>query len=121
MQSEMTYLIPNGTMLNFTLICSENEDGLYYSMVRDKALFKTIIIENYQYFRINIKYVGTGLVMDKTKFYLLYKGNNVLFTGDNINFDSFTSLELPFGSFYKTQLAPFIVKNVTNLWQLGIP
>ena len=104
MQSEMTYLIPNGTMLNFTLICSENEDGLYYSMVRDKALFQTIRIENYQYFRINIKYVGTGLVMDKTKFYLLYKGNNVLFTGDNINFDSFTSLELPFEVFIRLSL-----------------
>jgi len=59
--------------------------------------------------------------MNKTKLYLLYKGYNVLFTGDDVRHDNFTSLELPFGNFYKTQLAPFIVKNVTNLWQLGIP
>jgi hypothetical protein len=59
--------------------------------------------------------------MTKTKLYLLYKGKNVLFTGDAVHFDSFTSLELPFGNFYKTQIAPFIIRNVTNLWQLGIP
>jgi hypothetical protein len=98
----MTYLIPNGTLLNFTLTCSEFEDGLYYKVIRDQALFSSIRIENYQYFRIAIKYKGPDLVMNQTKLYLLYKGNNVLFTGDDITFDSFTSLGLPFGNFYKT-------------------
>jgi hypothetical protein len=46
-QSEMTYLIPNGTLLNFTLSCSESEDGLYYKVIRDQALFSSIRIENY--------------------------------------------------------------------------
>ena len=54
--SEMTYLIPNGTLLNFTLSCSEFEDGLFYNVIRDKALFSSIRIENLQYFRIAIKY-----------------------------------------------------------------
>ncbi len=94
---------------------------MYYTIVRDEKTFSSIRIENYQYFRLNIRYVGPELVMDKTKLYLLYKGNNVLFTGDNVQRDAFTSLELPFGNFYKTQLSPFIIKSVSNLWQLGIP
>jgi hypothetical protein len=28
---------------------------------------------------------------------------------------------MPFGNFYKSQIAPFIIRNVSNLWQLGIP
>ena len=43
----MTYLIPNGTLLNFTLKCSEFEDGLYYKAIKDVDLFSTIRIENY--------------------------------------------------------------------------
>jgi hypothetical protein len=66
-------------------------------------------------------YNGGDFAEPKTKLYLLYKGNNILFTGDNIQFTPFTSLELPFGSFYKTQLSPFLLRNVSNLWQLGIP
>jgi len=56
LQSEMTYLIPNGTLLNFTLACTEFEDSLYYTVIRDKELLSSIRIENYQYFRIAIKY-----------------------------------------------------------------
>jgi hypothetical protein len=59
--------------------------------------------------------------MNRTKLYILYKGNNVLFTGDSVKFTDFSSLELKFGSFYKSQIAPFIISNVTNLWQIGIP
>ncbi len=46
LQSEMTYLIPNGTLLNFTLSCSEFEEGLYYKVIMDQALFSSIRIEN---------------------------------------------------------------------------
>ncbi len=45
-QSEMTYLIPNGTLLYFNLSCTENEDGLYYKLIKDKALLSSIRIEN---------------------------------------------------------------------------
>ena len=43
-ESEMTYLIPDGTLLNFTLTCSEYEDGLNYKIIRDQALFSSIRI-----------------------------------------------------------------------------
>lgn len=59
--------------------------------------------------------------MTRSKLYILYKGNNVLFTGDDVEYTKFTSLELQFGNFYKSQIAPFIIRNVSNLWQLGIP
>jgi len=116
LDAELTYLIPDGTLINFPLLCKELENGVYFSIKKDHEACEKIRIENYQYFRFNVKYKGPKLVMDKTKLYLLYKGNNVLFSGDDVTFDTFTSLELPFGYFYKTQLAPFIVRNVTNLW-----
>ena len=84
-------------------------------------IYKNIIIENYQYFRLDVNYTGSDLVMKRSKLYLLYKGNNVLFNGDGVQHLEFTSLELPFGTFYKTQISPFMIKNVSNLWQLGIP
>lgn len=79
------------------------------------------MITNAQYFRLDFVYIGEEFIYHKTKLYMLYKGNNILFTGDNIEKQSFTSLELPFGSFYKTQMSPFLLRNLTSLWQLGIP
>lgn len=89
---------------------------LMFTIPKENQLYKEIEISNMQYFRLNIDYTGTNFVEDKTKLYLLYKGKNLLFTGDNIVSTDFTSLELPFGTFYKTQMSPFMLRNVSNLW-----
>jgi hypothetical protein len=59
--------------------------------------------------------------MNRSNFYIIYKGNNVLFTGADIVRYPYSSPDLQFGYFYKAQIDPFIVRNVSNLWQLGIP
>ena len=106
--------------INMKMSCIEISEALFYYIQPDEA-YDTIRISNSQYFKLQFTYIGPDFVEPKTKLYLLYKGKNILFTGDNIVDTDFTSLELPFGSFYKTQMSPFLLRNVTNLWQLGIP
>jgi hypothetical protein len=115
-------MIPNGASpLIMPLTCTEVSNALMYSIVPQKSIYDNIIIENMQYFRLDMEYIGAPLVSPHSKLYLLYKGNNILFDGENVTPLDFTSLELPFGAFYKTQLSPFLIRNVSNLWQLGIP
>ena len=51
-----------------------------------------------------------------TKLYLLYSGQNFYFTGKQKLNLWFTSLELPFGGFYKTQIAPFFTTKPYSNW-----
>ena len=82
-------------MLTFDMKCWEEVGSLYYKIREHKdALYSTVTIENYQYFRLELKYIGDPLVMKRSKLYLLYKGNNVLYTGDAVEHTKFTSLEL---------------------------
>jgi hypothetical protein len=85
------------------MTCREKADYLYFKIKdHNDELYGTVRIENLQYFRLEITYIGDPLVMKRSKLYLLYKGNNVLFTGDEVVHSNFTSLELQFGYFYKT-------------------
>ena len=44
---------------------------------------------------------------------------NYYFTGQNMLPLWFGSLELPFGRFYKTQIAPYVTHTLTSLWPWG--
>lgn len=77
-------------------------DNLYYSIIPGNPVYDQILISNLQYFRLNMVYLGKPLVANKSRLYLLLKGNNVLFNGNGVQFTSFTSLELPFGTYYKS-------------------
>ena len=59
--------------------------------------------------------------MNRSNLYSIYKGNNVLFTGVDIEREPYASPDLQFGYFYKTHIDPFIIRNVSNRWQLGFP
>lgn len=52
--------------------------------------------------------------------YLLYSGDNYYFTGTDMQDTYFTSLELPFGGFYKTQISPVLYSRLTNKFSLNI-
>jgi hypothetical protein len=117
----LQYMIPNGSApLPVPMTCQEVSNALMYD-VPITSVYESVIIENMQYFKLDINYIGSPLISPHSKLYLLYKGNNILFDGENVTPIDFTSLELPFGSFYKTQLSPFVVRNVSNLWQIGMP
>lgn len=70
---------------------------------------------------LDINYHGEPLVIPGSQLYLLYAGNNYFFTGKKIQQIWFTSLELPFGHFYKTQISPFFKDELKNLWPWGHP
>lgn len=78
------------------------------------------MIENSQYTSINVAYTSTNqFAIPGTKLYLLYNGVSSYFTGKEVDAIPFSSLELPFGRFYKTQLSPFYEDSLTNLWPWG--
>lgn len=91
--------------MNYTIYFSDSENQLY--------------LDNSQYVRLDVKYNGDRLVVPGSKLYFLYGGNNYFFTGKQITQIWFTSLELPFGKFYKTQISPFYEDNLFNLWPWG--
>ena len=93
---------------------------LNYTIFSDKST-DAYIIENSQYVHLDIKYHGDPLVIPGSQLYLLYAGNNYFFTGKKIQQIWFTSLELPFGHFYKTQISPFFKDELKNLWPWGRP
>jgi hypothetical protein len=64
--------------------CEEESEALFYSIPVTMKVYDDIIIENYQYFRLDINFTGSPLVVQRSKLYLLYKGNNVLFNGDGV-------------------------------------
>lgn len=75
----------------------------------------SIQIENAQYFRLEIALrddISMPLVIQQAKFYLSYTGNDVRFTGTNVEKPGYQSLDLPFGFFYKTQIAPFVIRTI---------
>ena len=45
----------------------------------------------------------------------------MIFSGEGVVTQPYSSLDLPFGYFYKTQIAPMIVSELKDLWQLGVP
>lgn len=73
-------------------------------------------MENSQYMRLDIKYIGEPLIIPGSELFLLYSGRDYYFTGKQIENIWFTSLELSFGKFYKTQISPFIEDNVDGLY-----
>lgn len=83
--------------------------------------YDSVIIANEQYFQLNLRYLGPPLATPHAKLYLLYKGKSILFDGEDVTPIDFTSIDLPFGALYETQLSPFVVRNVSSLLQLGIP
>ena len=69
--------------------------------------------------RLEARYLGEPLIIPGTKLYLLYSGESYYFTGLAITPQWFTSLELSFGKFYKTQISPFYKNVLNNLWPLS--
>ena len=68
----------------------------------DENNYKNLIINNSQYFYLELNFTKTK--PDYTKFvkpYFMYNGNSVRFTGNSIMNDTYGSIELPFGNYYK--------------------
>ena len=65
---------------------------------------------------LDVLYKGATFIVDGTKLYLTYSGQNYYFTGQKNVPIWFTSIELEFGKFYKTQLAPYFTKQPDTLW-----
>jgi hypothetical protein len=105
------------TRLPITTGCNEINGALNYTIVlKHTPGEQELYIENSQYISLDATYNGNGFIVNDTKLYFLYSGRNYYFTGkENLQL-WFTSLELEFGSFYKTQLAPFFTKQPYNLW-----
>ena len=59
--------------------------------------------------------------MTRSNLFVRYKGNNVPFTGVDINPQPYASLDPQYGYLYKAQIDPFIIRNVSSPWQPGIP
>ncbi len=110
-ESESLHLLP------FT--CRETNGKLNLTLSADDIWSKSLKIENSQYLSLDITYKGRELVIPGSKLYFLYAGNNYYFTGKQIQQIWFTSLELPFGHFYKTQISPFFKDELKNLWPWG--
>ena len=84
-QYTLSYMIPDGTPpINMPLKCVEINEALMYSIPANPEVFDNIILENLQYFRLDVAYTGTPLVNPYSKLYLLYKGNNVIFNGADV-------------------------------------
>lgn len=103
--------------LNIGDTCREVDDSLNYTI--DLSNSTGIYLANLQYVRIDAKYKGQPLVIPGTRLYLLYAGQSYYFTGLALTPQWFTSLELEFGSFYKTQISPFYKDELNNLWPLS--
>ena len=97
--------------------CREIDDSLNYTI--DFTNNSHIYLSNLQYVRIDAKYNGQPLVIPGTRLYLLYSGQSYYFTGLAVTPQWFTSLELEFGYFYKTQISPFYKNVLNNLWPLS--
>jgi hypothetical protein len=62
-----------------------------------------------------VNYTGKPFILDGTKLYFYYSGQNFYFS-DLQNIPVwFNSLDLEFGKFYKTQIAPYFTSE-RNLW-----
>lgn len=100
--------------------CRSTSKNLAYNIISNDTLYRSIILDKFQKFYLQIDYKGPPLKSQYSKLYLLYKGNSTVFNGSNLIDSPFTSVELPFSAYYKTQLHPLLINNLTNLWQLGI-
>ena len=81
---------------------------------------KNHYIINDEFFRLYLSYVGDEFLIAGTKLYFLYQGTSYFFTGTDLTYSGFTSLDLEMGKFYKTQIAPLIDKTMPNPWQIDI-
>ncbi|TNV78987.1 hypothetical protein FGO68_gene10188 [Halteria grandinella] len=120
---ELKYMEPVSVAVNgVEIACRENDWGeLEYGVVRGTEL-ETMIIENTQYFSLSIHFLGTPPPSPShSKLYLSYTGKDVFFSGLDVQTLPYKSKDLPFGYFYKTQIAPFWIKDVRNVWQIGFP
>ena len=95
---------------------------LRYKFSTLPAWLGALTIENSHYFFLDIRVLQppAGNSSNYTKFYLGYSGRDVSYSGLNIARKDYHSPVLPFGAFYKTQVAPFIVRTIENVWQFGL-
>lgn len=112
--------MPNSTIAPTPInnICREVNGALNFTLNFTTSADQ-ILLDNSQYVRVDVNYTGDALVIPGTKLYFLYGGQNYFFTGVRIQKQWFSSLELPFGSFCKTQISPFYENNLENLWPWG--
>lgn len=101
------------------ILCTEINKALKLTLGHNNV-YDTITIQNDQFFRLRVSYSGDPFEINGTMLYLLYSGNNYFFTGRDMQPIYFTSLEMPFGSFYKTQINPVYYSKLSSLWNLGL-
>jgi hypothetical protein len=90
-------------------------DGLSYEILDPPSWLSEKYIENSQYFYLSI----TSLAhrnQNLTKYYLGYTGKDVSYSGLNLERNDYKSPVLAFGAYYKTQIAPILVKTIENVW-----
>lgn len=117
---DLSYVMPLTTdpPKSIGWVCTEVNGALNFTISFGPEA-DLINLDNSQYVRLDVAFEGTPLVIPGSKLYLLYGGNNYFFTGKQITQIWFSSLELPFGHFYKTQISPFYEYNQFNLWPWG--
>ena len=81
-----------------------------------------MIINNDQYFylELNFSLSDTTQYSEFVKPYFLYSGESWRFTGNSIVNESYGSIELPFGYFYKAQIEP-LIKSKYSVWPFRDP
>ena len=121
---EMSYMMQTEEMgaVKIAHTCSESNGVLMFEIVENSTLFESIRVHNDQFLRLMITYKGEDLqsAIPGARLYLLYYGQSYYFTGKVYREIRFTSLDLPFGSFYTTQLAPIRYMTLASLWQIGV-
>ena len=78
---------------SFLTTCSEVNGLLTYKIIQDSE-FSNIKTENLQYYDLRAKYIGEPLTLPDTFLYLLYSGNDYIFTGVDLESTTFSSLDL---------------------------
>ncbi|TNV78901.1 hypothetical protein FGO68_gene724 [Halteria grandinella] len=103
--------------LNFQLNanCIEKEGILFFDLMVEGNENKATVLENMQYLDVQITYSKIPNTWPQGTFlYFIYKGSSRYFSGREINQQDFSSLDLQFGNFYKTQVMPFILDTLEN-------
>jgi hypothetical protein len=107
----MVYRVTKYSWATLNLTLEENKTVSEYcslSIKLNETDFKNLIINNSQYFYLELNYSQKTSRSKFVKPYFRYNGNSVRFTGNKVVKEDYGSIELPFGYFYKAQIEPFI-------------
>lgn len=118
--AKLKYNIPDlgnhtSAVVDIPLSCTKDSILLHYSIGTLPDWLAALRIDNSQYFYLDIRVLQPAN-RNFTKFYMGYTGRDVSYSVLNIARKDYHSPVLPFGAFYKTQIAPFIVKTIENVW-----